>query len=68
VLEVLRTSNPVLMSFALSVLIDARIHAVVFDGNIASLEGTVGAFPRRLMVADTDVARAVAVLADAELD
>ena len=64
--EVLRTNNPVFLSFAQAVLDEAGIDCVVFDTNMSVLEGSIGALPRRIMVADDDLSRARAAIATAE--
>jgi hypothetical protein len=56
--ELLRTNDPVLLSFATTLLASERIDAVVLDGHTSVLEGSVGAIQRRLMVPDADLARA----------
>lgn len=63
----LQTTDPVLISFAQSVLEDAGISAPVFDGNMSVLEGSIGVFPRRIMVHAEDVARARLALWEAGL-
>ena len=63
--ELLRSNDPVLLSFATALLADARIDAVVLDGHTSVLEGSIGAIPRRLMVPDEDHARARRLLAEA---
>ena len=65
--EILRTNDPVVLSFAQSVLSDAGIEALVADAHISGLEGAIGAFPRRLMVTNDDAASAMAALQDAGL-
>lgn len=59
---VLKTNNPVLLSFAQSLLNDAQIECVVFDENASVMDGSLGILPRRLMVADEDLERGQAVL------
>lgn len=59
---VLKTNNPVLLSFAQSLLNDAQIECVVFDENASVMDGSLGILPRRLMVADDDFERGQAVL------
>ncbi len=59
---VLKTNDPVRLSFAQVLLVDAGIHAVVFDGEMSAMDGSVGILPRRLMVSDDDFGRAMAVL------
>lgn len=56
--ELLRTNDPVLLSFATALLAEQRIEAVVLDSHTSILEGSIGAIPRRLMVADEDHGRA----------
>ena len=57
--EVLRTNDLVLLSYATHVLAEAGIEAVVFDAHMSAVEGSIGAFPRRLMVQDDDVRKAL---------
>ena len=65
-MRVLVTSNdPVRLSFLTVLLADAGITAVVLDGYTSAVEGSIGAIPRRLVVAAEDEARARRVLAEA---
>lgn len=52
--EVLRTNDPVLLSYAASVLEDAGIPHFQADTNMSILDGSLIAIPRRLMVAKED--------------
>lgn len=63
--ELLRTNDVVLLSFATSLLRDVAIEPLVLDTHTSVLEGSIGAIPRRLMVADEDYARARVLLDDA---
>ena len=45
-----------------ALLKDAEIAAEIFDQHVSIVEGSIGAFPRRLMVADADC-RAAAQIA-----
>jgi hypothetical protein len=64
--RVLATSNdPVRLSFLTVLLADAGIVAVVLDAHTSATEGSIGAIPRRLMVAAEDERRARRVLAEA---
>lgn len=65
--DVLRTNDPVELSLAIALLKDADLEHVVMDGNISVLEGTIGIFPRRLMVLDEDYALAKDILIAAEI-
>ena len=65
--EVLRTNDLVLLSYAAHVLAEAGIEAVVFDAHMSAVEGSIGVFPRRLMVQDEDSARALRELGNATI-
>jgi len=52
--EVLRTNDAVLLSFAETVLRQAGIASTLADQHISVIEGSIGAFPRRLLVASDD--------------
>jgi hypothetical protein len=51
-IELLRTNDPVLISFATSVLGDAGIPHSVADSHMSVIDGSIGAVSRRIMVAD----------------
>ncbi|MBI3453927.1 MAG: DUF2007 domain-containing protein [Rhodospirillales bacterium] len=63
--ELLRTNDPVLLSWLDALLADSGIEAVILDAYTSSVEGSISAIPRRLMVADDDWAAASRVLAAA---
>lgn len=48
--ELLRSNDPVLMSFAASLLEDAGIEHNVVDLHMSVIEGSIGALPSRLLV------------------
>lgn len=60
--EVLRTNNPVELSWAIATLRDAGIAVEEFDRHTSTIEGSIGAIQRRIVVADKDHAYAVEVL------
>jgi hypothetical protein len=65
-MRVVATSNdPVRLSFLTALLADAGIGSVLLDQHMSAVEGSIGAIPRRLMVATEDYARARRVLAEA---
>lgn len=65
-MRVIATSNdPVRLSFLTALLADAGIESILLDQHAAVIEGSAGAIQRRLMVADTDWARAKRVLEQA---
>jgi hypothetical protein len=59
---VLKSNNPVLISYAEALLKDAQIESFVFDQQMSVNEGSLGILPRRLMVADEHVAQAEDIL------
>lgn len=65
--EVLRSNNPVLLSFVEVLLRDAGLDPLVADRNMSVLEGSIGALPSRVLVQVEDFARARRVLQDAGL-
>ena len=60
--ELLRSNDPVRLSWVTALLADANIDVVVFDTHTSIIEGSIGALPRRLMVLDGDLSRARHVL------
>jgi hypothetical protein len=66
--EVLRTNNPVTISYACHLLTENEIEYFLFDAQISAMEGSIGAFPKRLMVIDEDLHMATQVLKEADLD
>ncbi|MFA5956901.1 DUF2007 domain-containing protein [Hyphomicrobium sp.] len=65
--ELILTNDLVLISYVEALLADQGIEAVVFDRNMSLMEGSIGAFPRRLVVADDVWTRASRILRDAGL-
>ena len=60
--ELIRTNDPVLLSWLSAALAGEGIEALVLDVHTSILEGSAGAIPRRLMVLDEDHARARLIL------
>ncbi len=65
--ELLRTTDIVLLSYVNSLLSDAGIPALVADVHVSSVEGSIGAFPRRVLIAAEDWNESVAILTEAGL-
>ena len=65
--ELVRTNDPVLVSAIEALLDGARIPHVVADHNISVLEGSIGAFPRRILVHECCIEDARRLLAQAGL-
>ncbi len=59
------TNDQVRLSFLMALLRDAGIECVLLDRHISAMEGGIGAFPRRLAVAEEDEGRARRVLREA---
>ena len=66
-LELMRTNDPVVLSLARSLLEEADIPVMVADGHMSVLEGSIGMFPRRLMVPSSAADGARALLEEAGL-
>jgi hypothetical protein len=65
--EVVRSNDLVHLSWAQAMLAAEGIECLLVDGHISSVEGGIGAFPRRLLVLDEERERALWVLANAAL-
>lgn len=61
------TNDPVRISFLRALLHDAGIECWVFDDFASSMDGSIGAIPRRLVVATEDAARARRILTESGL-
>lgn len=65
-MHVVAVSNDLVrISFLTALLSDAGITAVLLDGYASATDGSIGAIPRRLVVAAEDEAAARRVLQDA---
>lgn len=63
----MRSNDPVLLSFAKSLLEDARIHVMIADQGMSVLEGSLGILQRRLLVDSERSVEARKLLTDAGL-
>jgi hypothetical protein len=61
----IQSNDPVRLSFLEALLAQAGIEAVILDLHMSVLEGSIGAIPRRLAVAEEDYDRALRLLAEA---
>lgn len=66
--QLLKTTDPTLIAFSKALLQGEDIDCFEFDVNMSIMEGSIGIFPRRVMVADADYARAVRTLEDNGID
>jgi hypothetical protein len=62
---VVKTNNPVRLSFLVALLQDAGIEAVVLDAYASATDGSIGAIPRRLAVHEEDGPAALRILREA---
>ena len=65
--ELIRTNDPVLLSFAESLMKYAGIHCFVADQAMSILEGSLGMLPRRFLVDEERADQARRILVDAGL-
>ena len=66
--EVLRSNDAVVISFAQAILKELGIANFVADQHISVAEGSIGVFPRRLLVDTEDVLAARRALTEAGLE
>jgi hypothetical protein len=66
--EILRSIDPVVVSFVEALLRDAQLTFHVADRHISAVEGGISAFPRRILVLDADESEARRLLCDAGLE
>lgn len=66
--DLLRTNDLVLINFVQVLLRDAGIEAAVFDGNMSSVQGTLGAVLQRLAVPEENLEQARRILEEAGLN
>jgi hypothetical protein len=62
--ELLRSTDPTAIAFALALLDAEGIASFEMDVHMSVLEGSMGILPRRLMVRDADHFMATAILKD----
>lgn len=65
--ELVRSNDPVLISYILAVLADEDIEAVVLDEHTSILEGSIGAIQKRVMVLSEKILQAKRVLEELDL-
>lgn len=66
--ELLRSNDPVLLSFVSSLLKEAEIAFIVLDTNMSVMEGSIGILPRRVLVEESHIDQARSLLAEAGVD
>jgi len=63
--ELLRSNDPVLLSYVSALLEEESIDFMLADLNMSVLEGSIGALPRRILVESGEIAQARRILTDA---
>ena len=63
--ELVRTNDPVVISAIEALLKGANIVHMIVDQNISVLEGSIGIFPRRILVGEDEFEAASRLLKDA---
>lgn len=63
--EILRTGDPVKLSWISALMAGENIETVILDTHMSFAEGSISAIPRRIMVANQDYDAAIRLLADA---
>ncbi|MGR3378131.1 MULTISPECIES: putative signal transducing protein [Rhodobacterales] len=66
--QLLRSTDPTVIAFAKALLQGEDIDCFEMDVNMSVLEGSIGIFPRRLMVRDEDYDRALRTVRDNGID
>ena len=65
--ELLKTNDPVLISYATALLDDAGIAHMVLDQHMSIVEGSIGVLPKRVLVDSDSLAQARRLFSDAGL-
>ena len=65
-IELIRSNDPVFLSWLTNRLAQEDVPAVVLDTHTAIVEGSIGAIQRRVMIDDDDLARGRMILREAE--
>lgn len=66
--EILRSNDPVVISFADALLKEAGIGHSVVDQNMSVIEGSIGILPKRMLVDRGHYEKARRILAEAGLE
>ena len=66
--ELFRSNDVVLLSFVQAILSDAGVVHQIADENMSIMEGSLGVLPKRVLVADDELAQARRILKEADLE
>ncbi len=64
-IEIMRTNDPVILSFVESLMKDAGIACMIADQNMSIVEGSIGILARRVLVDSERVDQAKRIVRDA---
>ena len=67
-IELLRSNDPVLLSFVDALLKEAGVEHALVDQNMSIMEGSIGILPRRMLVARNSHENARRILIEAGLE
>ena len=62
---IITSNDPVRLSFLMALLRDGGIGCALLDANASIMEGSIGAIPRRIVVAPDEEAQALRILREA---
>jgi Putative prokaryotic signal transducing protein len=65
--EILRSNDVVLINFVVVLLRDAGLAPLLADEHVSSIEGSIGALPRRVLIPSDELTRAKRVMQEADL-
>jgi hypothetical protein len=65
--DLIRTNNPALISYVEALLKQLDIRYFIADQAISAAEGSIGMFPKRILVSDEHLAKARQLMIDAGL-
>lgn len=65
--QLIRTTDPTIIAYASALLAGEGIDCFELDVNMSVLDGSIGILPRRLMVREGDLARALRAMRDNDI-
>jgi hypothetical protein len=65
--EILRSNDAVLINFVVVLLRDAGLTPMLADEHVSAIEGSIGALPRRILIASEELAQAKRVMNEADM-
>jgi hypothetical protein len=65
--EILCSNDAVLINFVVVLLRDAGLNPLLADEHVSAIEGSIGALPRRILIASEELAQAKRVMNEADM-